>query len=161
MVPAPSPMCFLEGTQISTPEGSRPIETLKVGDYVNLPNGKNLKIIFIGKQIFDLNDAPEAHPVSFAPNSIAPGVPSSNLNLSAQHGVWNGHDWYLASQLVNNESIKEMENPPTIINFYNIELEEWAAVLAENLACESYRDLRNRNEFHYSTKVNGESLALA
>ena len=153
-----SVICLLEGTVIATPDGNCFVENLAVGDEVRLPNGKSLKVIFIGKQVFDLATAPEAHPITFEAHSISAEMPNAPLHLSAKHGVWNGQNWYQAEQLLNGHSIKLMDSPPPTIHYYNIELEVWATVLANNLPCESYRDLGNRNEFHYSTQVVGQSL---
>ena len=153
-------ICFLEGSAITVPGGTTLVENLRVGDDVSLPNGGTLKVTFIGKQSFDLVTTPEAHPITIDTNSIAEGVPNKPLHLSAKHGVWNDRDWFRAEQLANGHSISLMDNPPSISHYYNIGLEEWAAVLAHNLSCESYRDLGNRNEFHFSTQTPGQSLKL-
>ena len=134
------------------------VEGLAVGDQVTLPKGKSLKVKFIGKQIFDLSTTPEAHPVTFETHYFSAEVPSAPLHLSAKHGVWNGQNWYQAEQLLKGHSIKITDSPPPTIYYYNIELEEWATVLTNILPCESYPDLGNRNEFHYSTEVVGQSL---
>jgi len=158
-----TPACFLKGTMICLVcegEGKTHalVEDLRVGDSVACADGSSKKIIFIGKQIFDLQNAPEAHPITISRGALGENSPSTELHLSAGHAVWDGSAWKSANQLVNGTTIVEMENPPSIIEYYNIELEEWGAVFANDAICESYREQGNRNEFHYSTKVEGLSL---
>jgi hypothetical protein len=121
-------------------------------------DGTSKKIIFIGKQVFDLESAPEARPIAISRGALGANSPSTDLHLSAWHAVWDGSAWRDAIELVNGTTIVEMENAPSIIKYYHIELEEWGAVFANNAICESYRDQGNRNEFHYSTKIEGSRL---
>ena len=134
------------------------VEDLRVGDSVACADGTSKKIIFIGKQIFDLQTAPEAHPITISRGALGENSPSTELHLSAGHAVWDGLAWKSANQLVNGTTIVEMENPPSIIEYYNIELQEWGAVFANDAICESYREQGNRDEFHFSTKVEGLGL---
>ena len=155
--------CFLQGTLIcliceNQSKSHILVEDLRVGDSVACADGTSKKITFIGKQIFDLESAPEARPVTISRGALGAKSPSTDLHLSAGHAVWDGFAWRAAIELVNGTTIVEMENPPSIIKYYQIELEEWGAVFANDAICESYREQGNRNEFHYSTKVEGSNL---
>ena len=157
------PVCFLQGTFIcliceNQSKSYVLVEDLRVGDSVACADGTSKKIIFIGKQVFDLESAPEARPIAISRGALGANSPSTDLHLSAWHAVWDGSAWRDAIELVNGTTIVEMENAPSIIKYYHIELEEWGAVFANNAICESYRDQGNRNEFHYSTKIEGSRL---
>ena len=154
------PICFLEGTQITTPSGTSAVELLSIGDDVLLPNGNIYKVKFLGKQSFDLAQSPEAHPVTFDAGSLGVNMPNSPLHVSRAHLVWNGSALTSAFEHINGTTIKPMDNPPSIINYYHVELEEYSIVIANGAWCESYSG-GLRDEFHYTTKINGENLALA
>ena len=159
------PVCFLQGTMIciiceNQSKTHVLVEDLRVGDSVACADGTSRKIIFIGKQVFDLESAPEALPITISRGALGTNSPSTELHLSAGHAVWDGSAWRAAIELVNGTTIVKMENPPSVVEYYNIELEEWGAVFANDAICESYREQGNRNEFHYSTKVEGSNVLL-
>jgi len=160
------PVCFLKGTMIclvSEGEGKTRalVEDLRVGDSIACVDGTAKKIIFIGKQVFDLETAPEARPITISRGALGANSPSTDLHLSPLHSVWDGSSWKRAAELINGTTVIQMENPPSIVKYYNIELEDWGAIFANDAICESYRDLGNRNEFHYSAMTVEESELIS
>ena len=79
--------CFAEGTQIATPDGPRPIETLKVGDLVTTTFGTSA-IEWIGRRSFsaiELVDNPKLLPVCISKGALGKGLPNKDLWVSRQH----------------------------------------------------------------------------
>jgi hypothetical protein len=46
--------CFVAGTKVSTPNGQVPIESIKVGDYVNTPAGPRLVTATMSREVIEL-----------------------------------------------------------------------------------------------------------
>ncbi len=80
--------CFVSGTNISTPEGPRPIEALEVGDVVlTLDNGPQT-IRWIGTRTLDsidLSVKPKLRPIRIAQGALGNGLPENELRVSPQH----------------------------------------------------------------------------
>ncbi|WP_138422371.1 Hint domain-containing protein [Maritimibacter alexandrii] len=80
--------CFARGTLISTPQGERPIEDLQIGDLVYTLDHGAQPIFFKSARRVDLEDAPtERKPILISAHAFAPGCPTKDLVLSAQHRV--------------------------------------------------------------------------
>ncbi|WP_353474851.1 Hint domain-containing protein [Salipiger sp. H15] len=85
-----TPLCFTHGTEIRTPTGHRPIESLSAGDWVMDIHGDRQVIEWIGKTTLRIPDRPEYrkwHPVRVAANVFGRGVPYRPTWLSQQHRV--------------------------------------------------------------------------
>lgn len=83
-------VCYLAGTQIMTPGGNVPIETLRVGDCILSENDQPVPILYIGRQTFEASSIrrfSKLRPVTIPRNSIGPGQPSSDLHVSPQHRI--------------------------------------------------------------------------
>lgn len=80
--------CFVGGTNINTPDGPRPIESLKVGDVVlTLDNGPQI-IRWIGARELDSIDLamkPKLCPIRIAKGALGNGLPERDLRVSPQH----------------------------------------------------------------------------
>lgn len=83
--------CFVEGTQIATPEGPRPVESLEAGDLVStLDRGPQPLILchHVHLRFTGPEAEPDHHrPIEFTPDSLGPGLPDRPLRLSPQHRV--------------------------------------------------------------------------
>jgi hypothetical protein len=82
--------CYAEGTQIRTPGGDAPIETLRVGERVLTSSGESRPIKWIGHRDFDCRQHPDpaaVHPVRVATDAFGPNRPSHDLLLSDAHAV--------------------------------------------------------------------------
>lgn len=80
-----TPPCFARGTLIRTPEGDRPIETLKTGDLVCTHDNGDQPIQWIGRSTYPARG-------DFAPMEFAAGVIGNDrpLTVSPQHRIWQG-----------------------------------------------------------------------
>jgi Hint domain len=82
------PPCFTLGTLIATKDGPRAVETLRPGDLVRTFDHGLQPLRWIGRVTLSaahLSLHPEHVPISFAPNSLAPGLPVRTLRVSPQH----------------------------------------------------------------------------
>ena len=88
--PEDIPVCFLPGTMIETPEGLRPVESLRPGDRVCVAQGKPAKVFWVAESHFSyaqLLQNADLRPVCIEADSLAPGVPHSDLWVSQQHRI--------------------------------------------------------------------------
>ncbi|KIC47021.1 calcium-binding protein [Ruegeria sp. ANG-S4] len=80
--------CFVSGTGIQTPTGTRAIETLKAGDLVNTLDSGPQIIRWIGSRTLDSIDLavkPNLRPIRFSKGSLGEGLPEKDLLVSPQH----------------------------------------------------------------------------
>ncbi len=80
--------CFVTGTLISTPAGSKPIEDLSEGDLVLTADRGPQPIRWIGARRLtpaELRIRPRLRPVRIAAGALGAGLPRRNLRVSAQH----------------------------------------------------------------------------
>ena len=82
--------CFTPGTLIATPQGQRPVETLKVGDKVMTRDNGLQAIAWVGqKKMYrrDLIERPKMKPVLVKAGSLGDGLPEQDMQLSPNHKV--------------------------------------------------------------------------
>ncbi len=142
-------ICFCGGTDILTPAGYREVETLQIGDLVLNAQGETKPVLWIGRtevSIAEMLSVPERRPVRIAANAIEPGVPFSDLYVSAQHRVvLNG--W--ATELLFGEedvlvaakhlvgTIAERVMPKAAVTYYHLLFEGHDLVISNGLTSES------------------------
>lgn len=84
----PDVPCFTVGTEITTPDGERPIETLSTGDLVLTRDHGAQRIRWIGSRRLShtqLLAAGNLYPVRIKRSALAPDIPRKDLTLSPQH----------------------------------------------------------------------------
>lgn len=82
--------CFCKGTMILTPEGERPVESLRVGDHVLTQDNGLQQIRWIGsKQLagWQLAEHRNLLPVLIRKDALGENAPSRDLMVSQQHRV--------------------------------------------------------------------------
>jgi hypothetical protein len=154
-------VCYAAGTRILTVTGERAVESLMAGDIVlTLADGELVAqpVRWIGRRRIDLTAHP--HPETVAPVRIACGafaeaMPHRDLVLSPDHAVFVDGKLICARQLINGSTIRA-ETGWTAVEYFHVELDEHAILLAEGLTAESYLDTGNRGFFANS----GEPLVL-
>ncbi len=145
-------VCYGRGTRIATPTGEKPIEALCVGDAVLVREGdgtRTERIRWIGHRHIDLtrHDQPWlAEPIRIRRHALAPDVPRRDLLVSPPHGILIDDALVPATLLVNHMTILR-EAGLRAIDYFHIELDHHAILLAEGLAAESYLDTANRSFF--------------
>ncbi len=141
--------CFLAGTMIATPDGERPIETLRRGDLVLTADGRAVPILFTGRTTVEARTARGAQglPILIQAGALGDGVPSRDLEASPQHGIVLDGMLVVAQALVNGLSIRRMPAPAPRFVYYNIETEAHEVVLANGTPVETFCDHVGREAF--------------
>jgi antigen 43 len=147
-----SVVCFLRGTQIATPYGETLVENLCVGDRVAIRSGGQTEfrpITWIGHRRMDVLKNPgniDAYPVRIRANAFGEAVPHRALLITSEHCIFVDGKLIPARMLVNNGSII-VDTSITQYEYFHVELENHAILLAEGLETESYLDTGNRSNF--------------
>ncbi len=84
----PQTPCFAAGTEILTPTGPQPVETLKPGDMIVTLEGQARPILWTGRKSFGpiaLRERPELYPIKISAGTLGQGLPRRDLLVSRQH----------------------------------------------------------------------------
>jgi hypothetical protein len=130
--------CFASGTKISTVSGEVPVENLQKGDSVLLGNGKDGKVKWIGRRHITTAFAPQARPVRISHGAIADNIPSCDLIVSPEHGIYLNGVLIPARALVNGTTVAEIAMKE--VTYYHVEFDRHTVIFAEGLAVESFLD---------------------
>ena len=137
------PPCFVTGTLIETPDGERPVESLRAGELVTLATGIDAEIRWIGnRRVSGASD----RPVRVCAGALAPGVPRRDLVVSPDHALFIDGLLVPAGLLANGETIR-CEPDGGAVTYYHVELDAHGVLLAEGAPAESYLDTGNRRQF--------------
>jgi flagellar basal body rod protein FlgG len=152
--------CFLRGTRILTPRGERPIEALQAGDLVVVLEGvqRSRPIRWIGRRriVCASHSAPELiWPIRIHCGAFADAVPHRDLLVSPDHAIFVDGQLICARQLVNGTTISQ-EMGYQSVDYFHVELDDHAILLAEGLPAESYLNTGNHGFFANS----GQPLVL-
>lgn len=147
-----SVVCYVAGTRILTDRGEIAVENLRVGDLAVVVDGeaRSLRPVrWMGRRRIDLTAHPR--PTTVAPIRISAGafteqLPKRDLMLSPDHAIFVDGVLIAARQLVNGMTIVQ-ETGWAAVEYFHVELEEHAILLAEGLPAESYLDTGNRSFF--------------
>ena len=137
------PMCFLKGTRIRTAEGEREIENLAIGDLLPTMFGGLRPIEWIGHYPFKKSDpskpwVKDALPVRFARSALAPGVPHSDLYVTAGHSLLINGVLVPAKLLINGATItRYAAHEYAELEFFHIKLETHDVIYAEGTPLET------------------------
>ena len=143
--------CFLSGVKILTSEGELAVETLEIGDFVRLADGREVPVKWIGRQTVSTRFGPAERlmPVRFAAGSLGDGLPHSDLTVTADHGMLVDGIICHAGALVNGTTItrvplSEMGESFTV---YHVETETHEIILANGAPAETFIDNVSRRVF--------------
>jgi autotransporter passenger strand-loop-strand repeat protein len=140
--------CFRRGTLIATPKGDVAVENLTANDVVLTVDGKRRRAVWIGHRTIDTSrhPRPEAvYPVRVSQDAFGPGVPRRDLWLSPEHAIYFDQALIPVRCLINGVTI--IREPTPTVDYFHIELAEHDVLLAEGLACESFLDAGNKDQF--------------
>ncbi len=144
--------CFLRGSRIATPDGEVPVEQLAVGDDVSIRiDGATVSrpVIWVGRRSVEVSriaGSLDAYPVRIRAHAFADQVPRRDLLVTAEHCVLVDGRLVPARMLVNGGSIL-VDTSIRRYEYFHVELERHAILLAEGLETESYMDTGNRGNF--------------
>jgi hypothetical protein len=157
-----SVVCFAAGTRILTQAGERTVESLLEGDIVlTVAAGDQLSaqpVKWIGRRRIDLTAHPRPEtvaPVRIRRDAFADNVPQNDLSVSPDHAIFVDGKLICARQLINGTTIVQ-QNDCTSVEYFHVELDTHAILLAEGLPAESYLNTGNQGFFANS----GEPLVL-
>ncbi len=88
--PGETNVCFADGALLMTPEGARPVESLRAGDRVVTADHGICEIAWVLAKRWApeaIARAPRLAPVRIARGALGPGLPDRDLRLSQQHRV--------------------------------------------------------------------------
>jgi hypothetical protein len=140
--------CFLAGTRILTPHGDVRVEDLRVGDIVVTRDGAR-PVRWIGRRRIDTaahRQPATCRPIRIRRDAVAPGKPCRDLLVSPDHAVLLDGVLIPAKLLANGMTIVQDHNIRQA-DYFHVELDRHAILLAEGLEAESYLDTGNRAMF--------------
>jgi len=147
------PPCLARGTQVLTPSGNVVIEKLRQGDLITTISDGDSPILWIGRRRMNLRGHPRpevVQPICFYQDSIADGVPQSDLLLSPDHALYLGGLLIPAKTFVNGATIVQLIR--TSVTYYHIELSNHGIIFAEGAPVETYLETGNRGAFENGGK---------
>lgn len=146
--------CYLTGTLIATPEGERAIETLQPGDFVALSGGGTSAVRWVARQeiaaeAVNLSLPEDRLPIRIEAGALGPGVPHTDLTVSAGHGMVLDGMIVNASALVNGAGIRFLraDEMPRRFTYWHVELDQHSVLLANGAPSESYVDYTARQTY--------------
>jgi Hint domain len=145
-------VCFVAGTKILTPAGDVAVETLSAGDdVIAVIDGQRVArpVKWIGYRKLDLDRQAKSAglaPIRIKRGAMADGLPARDLLVSPPHCLFIDGKLIPAKLLVNEMSI-EWDTTLKTVEYYHIELDHHAVIIAEGVETESYLDTGNRAFF--------------
>ncbi|MEO3475644.1 Hint domain-containing protein [Roseomonas sp. CAU 1739] len=146
------PVCFAEGTQILTPSGEVPVETLRAGDLVITPlaSQRVQPLLWVGHRHMDCATARDRRavvPVLLRAGALGPGVPVRDMRVSPEHAFLLDGRLVPARLLVDGiEIVQETWRPS--VTYWHLELQSHGILVADGTFAESYFDDGNRQFFN-------------
>lgn len=140
--------CFRAGTRLLTPDGQRPVESLRKGDLLVTHGGAVRPIIWHGQRRIDCRKHPRPEtvwPILIELDAFGPGFPSRDLHLSPDHALYCDGTLIPVQFLINGVSIRQIAVPN--VTYHHVELADHDVVWAETLPAETYLDCGNRHNF--------------
>lgn len=135
---------------IATPEGEVAVETLRPGDRVLTADGRTIPVTYLFEQRIDprFGPAERLRPIRIRAGALGPGLPHSDLRVTADHGMLVADVICHAGALVNGTTI--VQEPLAQGGGYTVFHVECAAheiLLANGAAAESFVDNVGRQSF--------------
>ncbi|WP_323769535.1 Hint domain-containing protein [Antarctobacter sp.] len=143
-------LCFLEGTLIATPNGTKPVQDLRAGDTVLTATGGTTTVAWLGEQPVQTatTNPAKVNPIRISAGALGDTVPARDLLVSPDHAI--GIDGYLvnASALINGSTVtREARMPGAGFTYFHVETGTHELLLAEGCPAETYVDFIGRDGF--------------
>lgn len=161
--------CFLSGTLIATPDGPRPVESLRAGMQVMTLDHGPRRLIWTGASRVDPGAAPEQAPVCIPAGAFGAGLPRRDLFVSPPHRLLvagaglelmtgSAEALIPAGHLLGWRGVAQMRNDAPVW-YHHLLLGRHEIVLAEGLPSESFHPaLANLSGFHRLARAELEAL---
>jgi hypothetical protein len=137
----PTPVCFLPGTMIATPNGCVAVEALEPGALISTPSGPQA-VKFVARTTCEVNHlrAIGKMPVVISAGALGELGPERDTYMSPSHAIhFEGH-LVEAGALINGESVVQLETwqDAGTITYFNIELQSHSLIWANGILAETY-----------------------
>ncbi len=143
--------CFLAGTLIATPAGTRPVEALATGDLVLTADGRTVPVRWVGRRTVVTAFGPtlEQALVEIAAGGLGNGLPERPLRLTADHALALDGVLVQAGALVGTPAARrltasELGDRYTV---FHVETAAHDLILAEGVPAETFLDTVTRRRF--------------
>ena len=154
-------VCFLAGSMIRTSEGDVAVEDIQIGDQLVTFDWEHDRevtrpVVWVGKAHAKvragLPDDEAGYPVRVLKDAVADGVPYKDMLITAEHCLFFEGKFVPVRMLVNGVSIF-YDKSITSYDYYHVETEQHAVIMADGMLTESYLDTGNRRAFRQEGKV--------
>ncbi|HEX4366883.1 MAG TPA: Hint domain-containing protein, partial [Rhodopila sp.] len=138
-------ICFCVDTQIATPDGEVPVQTLKAGDTVLTAHNGPRKVTWVGtgKVLATRGKRGVATPVIVRKGALGDNLPHRDLHVTKAHSLYIDDVLIPVEFLVNHRTIL-WDDHAHEVEIYHVELESHDILIANGAPAESYRDDGNR-----------------
>jgi hypothetical protein len=138
-------ICFCRDTQIGTPDGEVPVQTLKAGDIVLTAHNGPRKVTWVGtgKVLATRGKRGIQTPVIVRKGAVADNLPHQDLHVTKAHSLYIDDVLIPVEFLVNHRTIL-WDDRAQEVEIYHVELESHDILIANGVPAESYRDDGNR-----------------
>ncbi len=147
-----SGVCYAAGTHILTDNEERLVDSLRRGDTVLTVVGDALvprRVRWVGRRHIDIRAHPRPStvaPIRIQRHAFGDAMPHRDLVVSPDHAILVDGKLICARLLVNGATIRQ-EKDRASIEYFHVELDAHAILLADGLPAESYLDTGNRGFF--------------
>ena len=130
------------GTLIATPDGARPVETLRDGDLVLTADGVAMAVRALRRSVVpqDITGEVPGLPVRIRAGALDAHIPARDLLVASGHALRIGKVLVQAGALVNGTTVTRDPDAAGALTWYSLELDTHALVIAEGAAAESFLD---------------------
>ena len=142
-----TPLCFLRGTLIDTPQGPVAVEDLAIGDTVMTASQGVASIRWIGRQRRHPRLCAGDLPIRIAAGALGDGLPLRDLYVSPTHALGVEGCLVHAAALVNCRTIHQVSDWNSDIDYFHIETARHELILAEGTPAETLFDNGLRDHF--------------
>lgn len=159
--------CFLAGTQIATPQGPRPVESLAPCDHLLTADGRSVPLLWLGQQSLRprIGALPEGlEPVRIVAGALGAALPETDLMVTGDHALVLDGMLVNAGALVGQPGIAHipLSDLPSPFTVYHVETEAHEVLLANGAPTESFIDYASRHRFDnyadYLTRFGADRL---
>lgn len=144
-------ICFTPGTMIATPDGARPVEDLREGDFIETKDNGAQELRWTGSRRISgarLYALPKMRPIRIRAGALGVGEPDEELLVSPQHkmlvrgaqarALFNEDEVLVAAEdLVNDHSIM-VDNTVRGVVYHHLMLDAHQIVFANGVETESF-----------------------
>lgn len=144
-------ICFTSGTMIATPEGPRPVERIREGDWLLTRDNGPQQVVWRGSRWMSgarFYAMPEFRPVRIREGALDSHHPNADLLVSPLHRIlvkgararalFNTDEVLVAAEMLINDRDIMVDYAVAEVTYHHLMLSEHQIVWANNVECESF-----------------------